>query len=80
MSFHVFTPDGHLYVSDSADGDRQLASLVTQYPDAVVRTEDRNTGEVLAEEMPLLRLLSEERGYVMLGGSPSNPDDAKEAA
>lgn len=69
LTFHVFTPDGDLYVSDDAAGDRVLASLVAQYPDAVVRTEDRDTGEVLAEDQPLLRLLIAERGLLTLGGT-----------
>lgn len=70
LSFHVFTRDGDLHVSDSAAGDRMLASLVAQYPDALVRTEDRDTGAVLAEDQPLIELLLEERGYLSLGTSP----------
>lgn len=67
LTFHVFIPDGDLYVSDNAEGDRALASLVAQYPDARVRTEDRNTGEVLTEDMLLIRLLAEERGLYTIG-------------
>jgi hypothetical protein len=80
LTFHVFTPDGDLYVSDSADGDRAPASLVTQYPDALVRTEDRDTGEVLAEDMPLIRLLNEERGLYAIGVWAADPGDQAGAA
>jgi hypothetical protein len=56
LTFHVFTADGDLYVSDSRDGDRALCSLVTQYPDATVVTEDRDTGERVSGETSLIRL------------------------
>jgi hypothetical protein len=80
LTIHVFTPDGDLFVSDSSDGDRALAALVTQYPDATVVTEDRDTGEMLAEGLPLIRLLAEERGYFALGASLSHPGTRKGAA
>ena len=66
LYFHVFTPDGDLYVSDSGDGDRALQALVTQYPDATVIPKGRDTGEALDDEMPLLRLLQQERGLVSI--------------
>ena len=66
LYFHVFTPDGDLYVSDSADGGRRLHALLAQYPDATVITKDRETGETLAEEMSLLQFLREERKLVSI--------------
>ena len=42
--YHVFTPDGDLYVSNNNDGDRVLQSLVVQYPDATVIVKDRDYG------------------------------------
>lgn len=62
LCFHVFTPYGDLYVRDSIDGDRALASLVTQYPGATVVIEDRKTRKALADELPLIRLLHVRRG------------------
>jgi hypothetical protein len=57
LSYHVFTPEGDLYVSDSNDGDRWLVKLARQYPGATVIVKDRNTGEALTEPMPLTELL-----------------------
>ena len=59
--FHVYTPVGEVLVPDDADADRTLKCLVVQYPHALVRTEDEGTGAVLAEDMPLIRLLAAER-------------------
>jgi hypothetical protein len=70
LYFHVFTPDGDLSVSDSSEGDQVLQALVAQYPDATVIPKDRDTGEPLAEEMPLLRLLQRERGLISIEARP----------
>ena len=68
--YHVFTPDGDCMVSDSSDGDRQLRALATQYPDATVIVKDRDTGETFGNEMPLLRLLQDERALLTLSLDP----------
>ena len=78
LHFHVFTPDGDLHVSDSCNGDQALQGLVTQYPDATVITEDRETGEALCGEMPLLQLLREERGFIVLSAERSEPSQDEE--
>ena len=80
LTFHVFTSDGDLYVSDRADGDRALRSLVTQYPDATVIPEGRGTGHALGEELPLIRLLQDERGFLMLKGAPPTAADTERTA
>jgi hypothetical protein len=80
LTLHVSTPDGDLYVTDNAVGDRMLASLVTQYPDAVVRAENRTTGQALARAMPLLRFLNGERGYLVPGGTPPAAGGGRKAA
>ena len=74
--YHVFTTDGDCMVSDSADGDRLLHGLVVQYPDATVIVKDRNAHEVLGGEMPLLRLLQDERGLLTLSLDPRAEDAA----
>ena len=71
LYYHVFTVDGDLYVSDSADGDRALQSLVAQYPEATVVPEDRDTGKPLCDELSLIRLLHEQRGFLVL--APTRP-------
>lgn len=76
LYFHVFTPDGDFYVSDSAEGDRRLAALLAQYPDATVIPKDRDTGETVGEELPLLQLLQDERGAVSI----ERPNGARRAA
>jgi hypothetical protein len=70
LYFHVLTPDGDVYVSDSRDGDRALRALVAQYPGATVIPTDRATGKALCSELPLLRLLQQERGFVSLDAQP----------
>lgn len=76
LCFRVFTPDGDLYVSDSADGDRRLHALLVQYPDATVITKDRETGKAVGEKIPLLQLLHEERGLVAVQIEPNGTKGA----
>jgi hypothetical protein len=56
-SYHVFTRDGDVYIDHGTDGDLMLRSLVVQYPDATVIPKDRDTGQALGRELPLVRLL-----------------------
>jgi hypothetical protein len=74
VTFHVFTTDGDLYVDGSNDGGRALQSLVTQYPDATVITEDRDTGEALADETTLIRLLGESQRLMVLTWNRTRSD------
>jgi hypothetical protein len=61
VTFHVFTPDGDLYVCDDNAGSRVLEQLAAQYPGATVIVTDRNTGEALLEEISLGDYLSRDQ-------------------
>jgi hypothetical protein len=67
LSYHVFTADGDLYVSDSNDGDRVLAKLAQQYPDATVIVEDRESQEALSTEVSLIALLRAKETFFSVG-------------
>lgn len=70
LYYHVFIPDGDLYVSDSNDGDRWLVKLARQYPDATVIVKDRESGKALTGELLLTALLMAKREYLTITLTP----------
>jgi hypothetical protein len=67
LSYHVFTVDGDLYVSDSNAGDKVLVKLAEQYPDATVIVEDRQSQEALSTEVSLTALLQAKETFLSIG-------------
>ena len=74
--YHVYTPDRELMVSDSQAGDWVLSQLASQYTDATVTVNDRDTGEALTEAMPLKELLKVKDGLVAISLAKRAREDA----
>jgi hypothetical protein len=61
--FHVFTPEGESYISDTGTCEATLRELLEWYPDATVIPENER-GKALAGEQPLFGLLQQENNFV----------------
>lgn len=55
--YHVFTPEGDVYISDDAAGIKRLGAFARAYPTATVIMKDRDTQAAVTPEQLLIDFL-----------------------